>query len=193
MLAYGRRSSKEMSELFVLRKDGAPSPAPTQRLVRAHSLGRIGQRRGAISEVSAMPGVSAAQCWLSKAKRYAEARKALDMLERGAIVAQAPVAPPVAPPPVTFVPPETIAPCRSVIFDERLCHKSFINSGSAYIGSMATRFTAIPGVTGIAAEALLRPCLCWRAKRCPLPICGPALRLLRRYRSMSKAMVARSW
>lgn len=99
--------SKEFSELFVLRKDGAPSPAPTQRLIRAHSFVESGNVSGAISEVSAMPGVSAAQGWLAKAKRYAEARKALDLLERSAIVAQAPVAPP---PAVDFVPPEITTP-----------------------------------------------------------------------------------
>lgn len=102
--------SKEFSELFVLRKDGAPSPAPTQRLIRAHSYVESGNVSGAITEVSAMPGMAAAQVWLSKAKRYAEARKALDLLERSAIVAQAPVAPPAAPLPVTVMPPEAIEP-----------------------------------------------------------------------------------
>jgi hypothetical protein len=82
--------SKEFSELFVLRKDGAPSPAPTQRLLRAHTLVESGNVGGAISEVSAMPGASAAQGWLAKATRYSQARKALDVLERSAIVAPAP-------------------------------------------------------------------------------------------------------
>lgn len=99
--------SKEFSELFVLRKDGAPSPAPTQRLIRAHSFVESGNISGAITEVSAMPGASAAQGWLTKARRYAEARKALDLLERSAIVAQAPIAPP---PVVDFVTPEPITP-----------------------------------------------------------------------------------
>lgn len=90
--------SKEFSELFVLRKEGAPSPAPTQRLLRAHTLVESGNVAGAISEVSALPGASAAQSWLAKARRYAQARKALDLLERSAIIAPAPVAiAPVAP------------------------------------------------------------------------------------------------
>jgi hypothetical protein len=99
--------SREFSELFVLRKDGAPSPAPSQRLVRAHSYVESGNIAAAITEVSAMPGVSSAQSWLTKAKRYAEARKALDVLERSAIVAQAPVAPS---PAIDFVSPETTTP-----------------------------------------------------------------------------------
>lgn len=89
---------REMSELFVLRKDGAPSPAPTQRLGRAHALVESGNLSGAIAEISAMPGASAAQSWLIRAKRYSDARKALDLLERSALVA--PVSAPVvvAPP-----------------------------------------------------------------------------------------------
>lgn len=83
--------SKEFSELFVLRKDGAPSPAPTQRLLRAHTFVESGNIARAITEVSAMPGASLAQGWLAKAERYSQARKALDLLERSAIVSPAPV------------------------------------------------------------------------------------------------------
>jgi hypothetical protein len=82
--------SREMSELFVLRRDGAPSPAPTQRMLRAHTLVESGNINGAIVEVSAMPGAAKAQPWLAKARRYIQARKALDRLERSALVAPAP-------------------------------------------------------------------------------------------------------
>ncbi len=103
---------REMSELFVLRKDGAPSPAPTQRLGRAQALIESGNMAGAISEVSAMPGASAAQSWLVRAKRYSDTRKALDRLERGALAA--PIAAPVvaAPPVQEAAPqlPEAISP-----------------------------------------------------------------------------------
>jgi hypothetical protein len=89
---------REMSGLFVLRKDGAPSPAPTQRLERAHALVESGNMSGAIAEISAMPGASAATSWLVRAKRYSDARKALDRLERGALVAPVAVPVVVAPP-----------------------------------------------------------------------------------------------
>lgn len=95
--------TKEFSELFVLRKDGAPSPAPTQRLLRAHTMVESGNIGGAISEVSAMPGAPKAQEWLAKARRYDDARKALDILERSAIVA-----PPLAP--VMTTPVAPVAP-----------------------------------------------------------------------------------
>lgn len=90
--------SEEFSELFVLRKEGVPSSAPTQRLLRAHTMVESGNIEGAVVEVSAMPGASAAQNWLAKARRYNQVRKALDLLERSAIVAPAAViAAPVTP------------------------------------------------------------------------------------------------
>jgi hypothetical protein len=89
------RMRQEVSELFVLRKDGAASPAPTRRLERAQALMESGNVAGAITEVSAMPGAVAAQGWLARARHYSQARQALDMLERGALAT--PVPAPVAP------------------------------------------------------------------------------------------------
>lgn len=97
---------REMSEMFVLRKDGAPSPAPTQRVARAHILVESGNIAGAIAEVSAMPGAGVAQTWLAKARRYNQARKALDVLERSAIATPAPAPLPVAPTVEVIDPPQ---------------------------------------------------------------------------------------
>lgn len=83
------RMRQEVSELFVLRKEGA-SPAPTRRLERAQALVESGNVAGAITEVSAMPGAVAAQDWLTKARRYSQAHQALDMLERGALATPVP-------------------------------------------------------------------------------------------------------
>lgn len=86
----GSRLRREFSEMFVLRKDGSASTAPTQRLQRAQTLvdaGRIGE---AITEISAMPGAKLAQDWLTKARRYVLAHQALDLLEQGALAAPAP-------------------------------------------------------------------------------------------------------
>lgn len=90
---------REMAELFVLRKDGVPPTAPTQRLERAQTLIEAGKMPDAMAEISAMPGAASAQSWLMRAKRYSDARKALDRLERGALVAPI-VAPVIVPPPV---------------------------------------------------------------------------------------------
>jgi hypothetical protein len=77
---------REFGELFVLRKEGTPSPAPTQKLKRAKAAADAGNVAGAIAEVQAMPGASLAKDWLIKARNYVAARKALDSIERAAIM-----------------------------------------------------------------------------------------------------------
>lgn len=91
---------REFSELFVLRKSESPSPAPTQRLLRAHALVESGNLGGAILEISEMPGANSteAQAWLVRARTYDETRKALDQLERSALAAPPLPVTPVMPP-----------------------------------------------------------------------------------------------
>ncbi len=98
---------REFSELFVLRKSDSPSPAPTQRMLRTHALVESGNVRGAIAEISAMPGVAApaAQNWLGRARSYEQTRKALDTLERSALAAPPIMAAPEAPAAPSATPP----------------------------------------------------------------------------------------
>ena len=97
----------EMSQLFVLRRDGGSTLPPEQRLIRAQALVEAGNLSAAMVEVAAMPGASAAQSWLVRAKRYADARKALDRLEQMALIR--PVVVPVkVPAPVPLPTPETV-------------------------------------------------------------------------------------
>jgi hypothetical protein len=76
----------ELSQLFVLRLDDGSTRTPEQRLVRAQALVEAGNLSAAMTEVAAMPGAPAAQSWLVRAKRYADARKALDRLEQMALI-----------------------------------------------------------------------------------------------------------
>jgi len=76
----------ELSQLFVLRMDDGPARLPEQRLIRAQAFVEAGNLSAAILEVAAMPGASAAQPWMVRAKRYADARKALDRLEQMALI-----------------------------------------------------------------------------------------------------------
>ena len=92
----------ELSQLFVLRRDGVAALAPEQRLVRAQALIEGGKMAAAMQEVAAMPGASAAQPWLVRAKRYTDARKALDRLEQMALIR--PVVMPMAVPTATEAP-----------------------------------------------------------------------------------------
>lgn len=95
---------REMSQLFVLRRDGGSALAPEQRLFRAQVFVEAGNLSAAMEEVAAMPGDSAAQSWLVRAKRYDDARKALERLEQMALIR--PVVVPVKVP----APVETLAP-----------------------------------------------------------------------------------
>lgn len=81
---------KEMSELFVIRRDGTPSPIPQQRLIRAKRFVENGNVDAAIAEIDKMPGSTdsdeLAGQWMEKARRFNEARRALDVIETAAIL-----------------------------------------------------------------------------------------------------------
>lgn len=80
---------RELSELFVIRRQGTPSPAPQQRLIRAKRYVETGNVDAAIAEVEKLAGVEKdedALQWLNKARRYNEARRALDVIETAAIL-----------------------------------------------------------------------------------------------------------
>jgi len=77
---------RELSQLFVLRRDDGSTRTPEQRLIRAQAFVEAGNLSAALSEVTAMPGAPAAQPWMIRAKRYADARKALDRLEQMALI-----------------------------------------------------------------------------------------------------------
>ena len=89
---------RELSELFVLRKENGPSLAPNERLIRAEALVDAGKLDLAVEEVAALPGASIAQSWMTRAKRFSDARKALDRLEQVAILQPVAVPVIVAPP-----------------------------------------------------------------------------------------------
>ncbi|MFM5906253.1 MAG: hypothetical protein ACKOPO_01475 [Novosphingobium sp.] len=83
---FWQRAQQELSGLFVIRHDDAPSPAPENRIARARLLLLAGKVKEAISEVQAMPGSAAAKDWTAAATRFAGARSALDMLESAALL-----------------------------------------------------------------------------------------------------------
>ena len=81
---------RELGELFVIRREGTPSPAPQQRLTRAERYIENGNVEAAIAEIEKLPGSvsgdEAASGWLEKARQYNEARRALDVIETAAIL-----------------------------------------------------------------------------------------------------------
>ena len=84
--------------LIVLRRVGAPSALPADRLARAGRLLGQEQVESARAEVTRLPGAGQAGPWLDAARRYVLAREALDVLENAALSGQARPAAAVAPP-----------------------------------------------------------------------------------------------
>jgi hypothetical protein len=77
---------REISGLFVIRRETTPSPEPQNRLDRAQLFLETGRIQPAIIEVSQMPNAREAADWIADAQRYVAARDALDMLEKTAIL-----------------------------------------------------------------------------------------------------------
>lgn len=77
---------REFGELFVVRPAGSQSTRASERLDRARRYLAGGQVDKAIEEVQALPGAEAATEWLIDARRYHEARRALDLIETAAIL-----------------------------------------------------------------------------------------------------------
>ena len=75
-----------ISNLFVVRRVGSPSPAPERRLERARMFLETGRVAAAIGEVERLPGASAAADWLEMANHYVRAQRALDLIETAAIL-----------------------------------------------------------------------------------------------------------
>lgn len=80
------RLKREVSDLFVIRRDGGTAALPTERLERAELLLRNGQVEQALAEVERLPGASSAAGWIADARRYASASRALDLIETTAIL-----------------------------------------------------------------------------------------------------------
>lgn len=80
------RVREELSDLFVIRRVSAPSPAPEKRYERARVFLETGRAEAAMGEVERMPGREAARAWLALAQRYVRAQRALDLIETAAIL-----------------------------------------------------------------------------------------------------------
>lgn len=75
----------EASRLFSVRSADTPSPQADQRLARARMALANGQVERAIMEVDALPGSARAADWLMKAQAYADAQRALEVLEAASV------------------------------------------------------------------------------------------------------------
>lgn len=85
-VSWWQAMKTELGQLVVIRESATPSPLPEQRLERARRFVDAGRIAAAIGEVSQMPGRSSAEGWIQLARRYNEARRALDLIEAAAIL-----------------------------------------------------------------------------------------------------------
>lgn len=80
------RAQRELSSLFVIRRESTPSPQPRQRMERARFFLESGRVDQAVEEVRGLPGAPGAQAWIRDAQRYAAAQRALDLIETSAVL-----------------------------------------------------------------------------------------------------------
>jgi hypothetical protein len=76
----------EVGSLIVVRRAETPSAEPSQRLDRAKRWLQAGEVASAVAEVQRMPGRDYAADWVTRARRYAIAHQALDLIETAALL-----------------------------------------------------------------------------------------------------------
>ncbi|ANI77772.1 hypothetical protein [Sphingobium sp. EP60837] len=76
----------EARELVTIRRASTPSPRPQAAMDRALHYIDAGRVSAALTEVERMPGRATADRWMQYARRYLEARRALDLIETAAIL-----------------------------------------------------------------------------------------------------------
>jgi hypothetical protein len=79
---------RELSQLFVFRRESTPSPQPQRRLERARWALEQGRYQSAIDEVKGMPGAAKAESWIADAERHKKAMEALEVIETAAVLDQ---------------------------------------------------------------------------------------------------------
>lgn len=82
------RAGRALTSLVVIRRADAPSNRPTRRFEQAQQALDNGRVDEAIQDVEALPGQQhpLVQNWLNEARRYNDARRALDLIETAAIL-----------------------------------------------------------------------------------------------------------
>lgn len=77
---------RELSGLFVVRREDQPSPQPQRRVERARLFLESARPEAAVAEVRNLPNAGEAAGWIQDAERYARAQRALELLETTAIL-----------------------------------------------------------------------------------------------------------
>lgn len=78
---------REMGSLIAIRRANTPSGKPQARFERARAELQTGHVDAALAETMRLPGAARAADWVSKARRYVVAHRALDEVESAALLA----------------------------------------------------------------------------------------------------------
>lgn len=78
---------REMGSLIAIRRASAPSGKPQARYERALEQLQNGQVDAALAETMRLPGAARAEDWVTRARRYVVAHRALDEVESSALLA----------------------------------------------------------------------------------------------------------
>ncbi|KRB79693.1 hypothetical protein ASE00_18430 [Sphingomonas sp. Root710] len=82
---------RELAGLIVVRQTTAPPSTPVDRVARAQDDLAAGRVDAALIEIARLPGRKAAGGWIAEARRYVQARTALDRIESAALLQPAKV------------------------------------------------------------------------------------------------------
>jgi len=80
------RARREVTSLFVVRRDSGTLASPAARIERARVMLTARRIDSAISEVERLPGADSADTWIADARRFDAVQKALDLLETTAML-----------------------------------------------------------------------------------------------------------
>jgi hypothetical protein len=80
------RALDDISNLFTVRREPTEVIGPEAAVERARVMLRAGRIDEAVAQVQRLPGADAAEKWIADARRYAEVRNALDLIETAAML-----------------------------------------------------------------------------------------------------------
>ena len=83
--SWWESTRRTLGNLIVVRKQGTESPAADDRVERAQLRIEAGQVENALAEIARLPAREKATDWMTKARRYIEAHRALDIIEAAAL------------------------------------------------------------------------------------------------------------
>ena len=84
--SFWARSRRELSDMFTVRRNADSGPGPGARLDHALACLREGSVDCAIADVRQLPDPGGAAAWIADAQRYADAERALDLIETTALL-----------------------------------------------------------------------------------------------------------